>query len=262
MMYYCVITCANLTEVIRRVATFNKMIGPLGCSFEARQHDNVVRLVIDLRRRRRDTASLLVELVTMNLYHQLFSWLIGERIQLLSASVTHAAPMNSIPTATLLGVPFQYNQQTNELVFSAHYLQRPVVRSYVELRQVIDYFSFDIWYGGYAESGLSDRVRIALMGALQRQLRLPTSETVAQLFHMSPATLRRRLHEENTSYMKIRISCQRECAEYLLTSTELTVQEIASQLGFADDRAFRRAFHSWSGSSPVRFRTARSTKRR
>jgi AraC-like DNA-binding protein len=216
----------------------------------------VVRLVIDLRRRKRDTASLLLELVTINLYHQLLSWLIGERIRLLGASVTHSLPANFIPMANLLVVPIQYSQPSSELVFSAHYLQRPVVRSYGELRKVIDYFPFDIWYSGHVGDGLSDRVRIVLMAALQRQLRLPASEAVAQLFHMSVATLQRKLQAENTSYAKIRADCQRECAEYLLTFTELTVQEIGAQIGFSDDRAFRRAFHSWNGASPAQFRCA------
>lgn len=100
-----------------------------------------------------------------------------------------------------------------------------------------------------------------LMGALQRQLKLPAPETIAQLFHISPATLRRRLQEESTSYAKIRSDCQRECAEYLLTVTELTVQEIAVQLGFGDDRAFRRAFRGWNGCSPAQFRSGSDTTR-
>lgn len=256
MMYYCVINCGDLGEAIERVIVYNRLIGPLGASLKLIPCGDAVRLEIDLRRSSSDTAALLVDLVTMNVFHQLFSWLIGEPVRLRSASVKHAAPADFIPMTGLFGVPLRYGQPVGELTFPASYLKLPVVRSYAELLRIIDYVPFDIWYSGQSGGQLSDRVRALLMVWLQRQLRLPGTEAVAQLFHISAATLRRRLQEENSSYAKIRAACLREYAEYLLTFTRCTMQEIAERLGFGDDRAFRRAFHGWHGCGPAQFRAA------
>lgn len=86
--------------------------------------------------------------------------------------------------------------------------------------------------------------------ALQHQGRVPELEVIAQLLHMSPATLRRRLGEEGSSYSELRARCQREMAEYLLRQTSMTMEDIAARLGFSSERAFRRAFREWTGETP------------
>jgi len=44
-------------------------------------------------------------------------------------------------------------------------------------------------------------------------------------------------------------------ASRYLSSTGLTVNAIAGQLGYADARSFRTAFRRWSGMTPAAFRS-------
>jgi len=257
LLCYCVISCDRLVDVIDRAAAFNRVLGQMGGSIELVRRGLTAELIVDSRRARRDTAALLVDLAAMNFYHQLLSWLIGKPIRLSGACVMYLAPASYLPVTELLGVPLTYDQPDNRLALSAHYLEEPVVRSGAELARNLDYFPFpfDIWIGGGSEDRLSERVRVLLMGVLQHQQRLPASHQVAQRLGVSPATLRRRLHDAGTSYAKVRTGCRREWAEYLLAFTRATVQEIAVRLGFGDDRAFRRAFSKWTGRSPADFRS-------
>jgi AraC-like DNA-binding protein len=70
-------------------------------------------------------------------------------------------------------------------------------------------------------------------------------------------TLRRRLKEEGATFRQILIETRGEVAVQLLENSELTIASIASILRYDDPTAFSRAFKSWSGVSPARWRKDR-----
>lgn len=256
LMCFCVINCANLWEVVERAAAFNRALGPRGGTIKAERHGGLTEIIVDSHRRRHDFAGLMVDLASMNLYSKLFSWLIGKRIQLAKATVMYPPPDDPLLSLEFLGVPLEYGQSANRLILSSYYMDMPVVRSYVELLQVIDYLPFDSWATSlpHESKSISDQLRVLLMGIMQRGQPLPKIPATAQFFYMSPATLSRRLREEGSSYGKLRSDCQREYAEYLLKNTRVSIQEVAIRMGFGDDRAFRRAFGNWAGYSPSDYR--------
>lgn len=256
LMCFCVINCSNLWEVVERAAAFNRALGTRGGTIKAERHGGWTEIVVDSHRRRHDFAGLMVDLASMNLYSKLFSWLIGKQIQLTKATVMYSAPDDPLLMLDFLGVPLEYGQSANRLILASSYMDMPVVRSYAELLQVIDYFPFDSWATScpYEATSIADQLRVLLMGVMQRGQPLPKLPAAAQLFYMSTATLCRRLREEGSSYGKLRSDCQRDYAEYLLKRTDLSVQEVAIRMGFGDDRAFRRAFGKWAGYSPSDYR--------
>lgn len=256
LMCFCVINCANLWEVVERAAAFNRALGPRGGTITAEQHGGLTEIVVDSHRRHHDFAGLMVDLASMNLYCKLFSWLIGKRIQLTKATVMYSPPDDPLLSLDFLGVALEYGQSTNRLILPSSYMDMPVVRSYAELLQVIDYLPFDSWATSlpHEAASISDQLRVLLMGIMQRGQPLPKIPAAAQLFYMSAATLCRRLREEGSSYGRLRSDCQREYAEYLLKHTRIPVQEVATRMGFGDDRAFRRAFGKLAGYSPSDYR--------
>ena len=71
---------------------------------------------------------------------------------------------------------------------------------------------------------------------------------------MAPRTLQRRLRGENTSHRQILDRVRRERALRLLPRGELSVAQIAEQLGFSEPSAFNRAFRRWTGRAPSDWR--------
>jgi AraC-like DNA-binding protein len=67
---------------------------------------------------------------------------------------------------------------------------------------------------------------------------------------MSARTLRRRLEEEGTTMQALLDDLRQELASRYLGERKLTQTEVALELGFADARAFRRAFKRWTGKTP------------
>jgi AraC-like DNA-binding protein len=81
-----------------------------------------------------------------------------------------------------------------------------------------------------------------------------TLDQLARRFSLSPRTLRRRLVDEGTSYNAILAEIRQGRAIELLTTTRLSMENVASHLGFSEVSSFYRAFKSWTGSTPIRFR--------
>lgn len=84
----------------------------------------------------------------------------------------------------------------------------------------------------------------------------PSVEKVAEELHMSLRTLQRRLSELGTSYQALLDDVRHDTSRQLLANTDLDAGEVAFLLGFEELNSFSRAFHSWEGVTPSRWREA------
>lgn len=254
ILCHCLISCSTLRDAVDRAARFNTVMEERGGELGLHEQNGVARFTMHVSGRKRDSASLLVDLTGLYFYFQLFSWLIGYRLKLHEVGVVHSAPPRLYPLLDVFDVPLRYEQAENYLSFSVRHLEQRIVRSSEELKRIIDYFPFDLSLSKATDMVFSDQIHLLLLDALQHRKPVPALTTVAQLFHMSPATVRRRLSEEGVSYTELRASSQYEMAKYLLSQTEMPMGDIVECLGFGSDRAFRRAFREWCGETPAAFR--------
>ena len=82
----------------------------------------------------------------------------------------------------------------------------------------------------------------------------PSVDEAASDLHMSSRTLKRKLQQLGTSYQTILDDLRKGLAVEYLTQTEITVDDIAVQLGYSDASNFARAFRRWTGRSPSDYR--------
>lgn len=82
----------------------------------------------------------------------------------------------------------------------------------------------------------------------------PSMEQVAGHMNTPVRTLRRKLADEGTSYRDICDAFRQKMACYFLSETDLSVEKIATAVGFSDARGFYTAFKKWTGKSPGAFR--------
>lgn len=95
-------------------------------------------------------------------------------------------------------------------------------------------------------------VRQAILANTER---LPSLQEVAASQHVSVRTLIRRLKRGNTSYRSILEGVRRRLARDYLLHSDMRVASISYRLGYHDPSNFGRAFRSWFGVSPGRFRS-------
>ena len=79
---------------------------------------------------------------------------------------------------------------------------------------------------------------------------------VARALGMSVRSLRRRLESEGKSYQVVANEALTIAATRLLWEKQLTIQQTAYEMGFADTSAFHRAFKRWTGVTPSAYREA------
>ena len=88
---------------------------------------------------------------------------------------------------------------------------------------------------------------------------LPSASETANSLHITERTLSRRLKSEGSSFRDLRNSVLQQHAKLYLQESDLSVDAIASQLGYKDFSSFRRAFNKWEGTSPQSYRTKAKT---
>ena len=117
-----------------------------------------------------------------------------------------------------------------------------------------------IIYEEQCEKLLRDLNKIENFSAAARRILLqagddlPDIKEVAFKLHISESTLRRRLKLESTSYRKICDEVRDMLAKKYLSTTNLTVSDIAMLLNYSEAASFRRAFVRWNKLTPNDYR--------
>ena len=97
----------------------------------------------------------------------------------------------------------------------------------------------------------SDQVRRLLLSSPIGSL---TADDVARAMFVTKRTLQRRLDAEATSYREITETLTSELAARHLLDSDMTIEAVATSLGYCDTAAFRKAFRRWYGQSPTDYR--------
>lgn len=79
-----------------------------------------------------------------------------------------------------------------------------------------------------------------------------SQDEVASTLGMSVATLRRKLRSLGTNYRNLLDEVGSELSLTALRETQ-SIGDVAEQLGYCDERSFKRAFRRWHGMSPAAF---------
>lgn len=82
----------------------------------------------------------------------------------------------------------------------------------------------------------------------------PSLDQLAEQFHLTPRTFRRRLSELGSNYQQLLEGVRRRDSAYLLSSTKLDIRIVGERLGYQDPANFTRAFKQWTGITPREWR--------
>jgi AraC-like DNA-binding protein len=140
----------------------------------------------------------------------------------------------------------------NVIVFRPADAQRPFVTRNAELLAMLaPQFEEELKQENGDENFL-DRVRVAIQQKLTGQR--PTIEDIADVLHLSSRTLQRRLQDEGSGFQRVLEEARHQLARHYLNNSLLELNEAAYLLGYEDSNSFVRAFRTWEGVPPARWR--------
>lgn len=266
MMCYCIIHCDQLGQAIRRACEFYRIFFQADARMVVESEQG--HAVVGYGQRTQGEAGAEVrtaEVYGVYVWHRLFCWLIGRHIALQEVRFRDQAPVSDTRMqkyARLFGCPVRYGQQRNEMVFADHYLSCPLVHTEQSLKDFLRAAPYPLMVmpGVEGRGDVTARVR-ALLGHDFSQ-GMPGFEAVAEALNLSPATLRRRLQREGTSFQALKDECRREAAAVYLGNPELSINAVAALMGFTDPSAFHRSFKKWTGMTPGAWRQQELNQRR
>jgi AraC-like DNA-binding protein len=190
--------------------------------------------------------------VLLMLLHGVACWLVGRRIPIKRAQFSYAEPVHSAEYRLMYSTSISFQAPNTGIVFDAGYLALPIVQNERTVKEFLRNAPENILVKYKNGSSLAAKIRRRLRQSLPGDL--PEFEALAEEMHLTPATLRRRLHEEGTFYQSIKDQLRRDLAIGYLSHSKRSAMDIGLELGFSERSAFHRAFKKWTGASPGEFR--------
>ncbi len=80
-------------------------------------------------------------------------------------------------------------------------------------------------------------------------------QAVARELGVSSRTLQRQIAEEGATFRHLRVEARQELARTYLRQESIEISRLAHLVGYEDPNSFYRAFRSWEGTTPSRWRS-------
>ncbi|MGY1943079.1 AraC family transcriptional regulator [Nocardia asiatica] len=167
-------------------------------------------------------------------------------------SFRHACPRDLTRYRDVFGVAPVFGAPVSAVVFDRGMLDLPLPPANDAARDNCGQLCRDLLDQRRARTGVAASVRERLV---RTPGEIPDQATVALGLYMSSRTLSRRLHEEGTSFRALLDEVRHTMSEVLLAHTDMTTEQVAARLGYAEAASFIRAFRRWQGCPPQTFRT-------
>ncbi len=250
MLGYAAVSSPTLAAALRNLETY----------FPAHQGQTSFGLVQDcgilwlcyrifderIERRRQDAE------LSMGMFCNVFREALGRTWAPLEVRFEHERPDGAAEHERRFGAPVKFGRRTNAIAFRRSDLdacmpsQDPylfsLVRPFLESRcqPTTDPQEF--------AALLRNEIKVHLRNGL------PTLQEAAKMTRLSEASFQRLLRANGISFADVLRAAREELAIHYLTRSDLSLTEIAFSLGYSELSAFSRAFRSWTGISPQRFR--------
>ena len=251
---FALMSCSDFTEAIKLINRYQLLLGT-GINFivlsDSQKSKYTLRVSMNVLNNLQK--KLITELViSQSIY--LLKIITNEKLKF-KISFQYEGINNKELYESILKCDVEFNQLHNEISIPVDISKEKLISANSAAH---------IIYEEQCEKLLRDLNKIENFSAAARRILLqagddlPDIKEVAFKLHISESTLRRRLKLESTSYRKICDEVRDMLAKKYLSTTNLTVSDIAMLLNYSEAASFRRAFVRWNKLTPNDYRHSNS----
>ncbi|GAA5316771.1 MAG: AraC family transcriptional regulator [Candidatus Pelagadaptatus aseana] len=243
----------TLGQALQRYIEFNNtFFNSLSFQFKKKGRFVEVVMVRDPSKRIRDNVAIESAMATL---HRTAGWLCNELIFLDKVTLDYPPPSYHKEYKHLFyGAPVQFDHKLNSMVFEARYLDLPIVQNETSAESYVRRAPLDIYLPQDVHGETSRLIREKLKSSVASRHFTQELQDIALDMGISSQTIRRRLAKEGTSFNAIKSQVRRDIAMNALGNRDASIEDVTIQAGYSEPAAFIRAFKSWTGVSPARFR--------
>jgi AraC-like DNA-binding protein len=257
MMCYCIISCENLGQAVQRASEFYRTFFDENSQLYANFTEQYARVGYKNLAREEGSRVVAAEAYGLSVWHRFFGWLCGRPLELKRVDFTGDTPKHLDKYEKLFGCPLNFNQANDLLYFDSACLAWPVVHTEHSLREFLRTAPYQLLIMESGPDGNNLSAQVKAMIGHDFSEGFPGFETISSALNMSAPTLRRRLKREGTTFQQLKDQARCEAAKLCLDRPDLSINEVALQMGFTDPSAFHRSFKKWTSQTPGQFRTSR-----
>tara|TARA_R110000868_G_scaffold14196_1_gene66147 strand:- start:1095 stop:2126 length:1032 start_codon:yes stop_codon:yes gene_type:complete len=185
-------------------------------------------------------------------WHRYASWLIADSLPLIETRFNYPSPQHAREYSYLFPGLHKFDCRSLSLVFPTQYLSRSVKQNDASLKSFMHNCPLELFRQYKADYSVTAEVKRIINRTIMEGN--TSVDDVAASLHMTTRTVMRRLKDEGASFQQIKDVVRRDKAINLLTLYSLPIKEVAEKVGFSDPAVFTRAFRSWTGESPRKYR--------
>ncbi|WP_298450152.1 AraC family transcriptional regulator [uncultured Marinobacter sp.] len=247
MADYC-LDSASLGAVLRKSArVYSIACNNVDIGLGESDSNKLVFFRLSLEDARQDTDHMLQEFLLL-MWQRFACWLVDQQIPFATTCFSYPAPKHVNEYHAMFPTELQFEESVCGFSLHEKYLQLPITRSEAELETFLKEAPAYILHRPDNDDSLRNRVRALL--ASKSLSNMPSLGDIAELLHMTPRSIGRKLQEEGTSLRLIKNSLRREYAIKLMSTENLSIADISERVGFSETASFCRAFKRWTGKSP------------
>lgn len=253
MYSYALLSSASRDATIDFAVKYNRIIGPLTrMSFTREEGVDAYRHEPLLVHEPGDALYQFFTEFALSAHLALCRDLYGESFDFSLVRLAYPEPGHGQAYRQLFQCPVHFGQPVNEVQIGGAWGNRvprmPDPVTHALAQDICEQLLADLSHSGGAAAAVRRVLLTQLPGRFAR------IELMAEELAMHPRTLRRRLQAQGTSYRQLLTEVRHLLALDYLRKTRMSMEEIASRLGYSDASNFRHAFGRWTGRTPNEYR--------
>jgi AraC-like DNA-binding protein len=250
---YAALACNTLAEALQRLERFHASVYDANPAMLTPLPDGVA---IEWGVARGRPGALVDETAIASLV-QLARDLTGRYWPVRSVNFVNPVPLNTQPYEDFFGGHVGFAAPTTRVVIDAHFLVLPLRKSDPALLTLLDQQAEQLLGEVAAVPAVVDAWRRTLVPLIREGH--TSLAALAEAHHLSTRSLQRRLAEQGMTFQGLLDQTRCHLAERHLLDAQLDLAEIALLLGYSEQSAFTRAFRSWKGLAPAKWRRSQRT---